>query len=72
MQAYEDASWLIDDLDLVIPFGLDHFCLLVFNVLNTQILALNPDFVPVVDATDIHALEVTDCLNEAHPKGTII
>ncbi len=72
MQTDEDSSWLIDDLDLVIPFGLDHFCLLVLDVLNAQIFALDPDFVPIVDATDIHTLEVADCLNEAHPKGTVI
>lgn len=72
MQTDKDASWLIDDLDLVIPFGLDYFCLLVLDVLNAQILALDSDFVPIVDATDIHALEVADCLNEAHPKRTVV
>ena len=71
MESDEDTCRLIHDLYLIVPLRLDNFCLLILSVLNAQVFAFDPDFVPVMNATHVHAFEVADCLNETHPKGAI-
>jgi len=40
--------------------------------LNSNEFAFNPDFFPVTNSTDIHALEVSGGFLEGHPEGRIM
>ena len=72
MQTNKDASSLVDNLDLVVPLRVHHLNEGVFDVVNSQELAFDSDFIPVLDAANIEALKVADSLRVTHPKRTII
>ena len=53
MEPDKNPGWLVSNLDLVIPFRLDHFDVVVLNVLDAQELAFNSDFVPILNPADV-------------------
>ena len=68
MESNENACGLVFNFDLIVPLGLYDFNIRRIFILDAQELALDSDFVPVVDAAYIETFEVADSLYETHPE----
>lgn len=72
MQTDEYACRLVDNLNLVVPFGLNNFDHWILDVGDAQEFALNPNFIPVLHSANVQTFEVADSLDETHPERAVL